>query len=132
MASSFPFALVSPERVVFEGDVRAVTLRSGGGDITFMAGHAPFIGLVETCAMRIELEDGSVSMAAVDGGFVRAAMNKVSVVTSSAELATEIEAETVLHMRSEAERALSEGDEELGNRLMRSAKVRMELAEISD
>ncbi len=130
--ANFPFVLVSPERVVFEDDISAVTLRSGAGDITFMAGHSPFIGLVETCAVRIVLADGSVSMAAVDGGFVRAGMNKVSVVTSSAELATEIEAETVLHMRSQAEQALQDGDEELGNRLMRSAKVRMELADITE
>lgn len=130
--ANFPFVLVSPEHVVFEGEVNAVTLRSGSGDITFMAGHSPFIGLVETCALRIVLADGSVSMAAVDGGFVRAALNKVSVVTSSAELATEIEAAMVLNMRTQAEQAIRDGDEELGSRLMQSAKVRMEIADIAE
>lgn len=127
--ATFPFVLVCPERIVFEGQVKAVTLRSAVGDITFMAGHSPYIGSVEICGVRIEDSHGHVQMAAVDGGFVRAAGNKVSLVSPSAELATDIDAERVLHMRMEAQQVIDDGDNESGERLMRYIDVQMELAE---
>lgn len=128
MASSFEFALVTPERTLFEGEVTMVTLRSANGDIAFLANHSPFIGTVTICPLKIMLPDGSVCMAAVDGGFVRAANNKVSVVTPSGSLATELEVEAILHMKREAEGRLSQGENSGAELALRAAEVRLEIA----
>jgi F-type H+-transporting ATPase subunit epsilon len=37
------FELISPERVLFAGDVRAVMLPGAAGDMTVMPGHEPTV-----------------------------------------------------------------------------------------
>ena len=40
--------LVSPEQVLYSGDASMVVARTaGGGDIAFLTGHAPFLGVLE-------------------------------------------------------------------------------------
>ncbi|HEX9258925.1 MAG TPA: F0F1 ATP synthase subunit epsilon, partial [Acidimicrobiales bacterium] len=84
--------LVSPERVVFSGEATMVITRVlDGGDIAFMAGHAPYLGALVECHTRIELVDGRVQDVAVHGGFVEVSGNKVSLLTDLAELGENID-----------------------------------------
>ena len=39
--ATFPFELVSPERILFSGDVVSVIVPSVEGEMTVLAGHAP-------------------------------------------------------------------------------------------
>ncbi|MGC8464732.1 MAG: F0F1 ATP synthase subunit epsilon [Acidimicrobiales bacterium] len=91
MATAYPFALVTPEAVIFEGDVQSVSLRSGLGDIAFFAQHSPYIATVAPCVVKVLKVDGEILLVGVDGGFVRAAGNMVSVVVPFAELGYEDE-----------------------------------------
>ena len=46
---SLQVQVVSPERILWTGDAAMVTARTvEGGDITFLTGHAPFVGALET------------------------------------------------------------------------------------
>jgi F-type H+-transporting ATPase subunit epsilon len=93
--------LVSPERILFSGEATSVTARSAGGDIAFLTGHAPFIGLLGVGAVTIALTDGTTMKVAVHGGFVEVMDDRVTILSDVAELATEID-------RARAERALAE------------------------
>ena len=43
-ANTMRVEVVSPERVVFSGEATQVITRTlGGGEIAFLAGHAPFL-----------------------------------------------------------------------------------------
>lgn len=119
--------LVSPERILFSGEATSVTARAAGGDITFLTGHAPFIGVLAVGAVTIALTDGSTMRVAVHGGFVEVMDDRVTVLSDVAELADEID-------RARAERALTAtqgqtgaGDEE-ADAAARRARLRVDLS----
>ena len=81
---SLRIELVSPERVVFEGDAELVIARTSDGEIGFQPGHVPFVGnLVSSVVQRI----------AVHSGFVEVSDNHVALLCDVAELAEDIDVE---------------------------------------
>ena len=67
--------VVTPERVLFSGPATEVILRTGDGDITFLAGHSPLVGTVEPGLVRVVREEGEEQRIAVHGGFVQVEQN---------------------------------------------------------
>ena len=46
--------LVSPERILYEGEADMVLARTvGGGDIAFLPGHSPFVGALDIAPVTI-------------------------------------------------------------------------------
>jgi len=89
---SFPFALRTPERTLFEGEVDEVSLRAAGGDIAFLTGHVPFIGAVQVSECRIAPTGAPTVYAAVHGGLVEVDPERAVVLLAPvAELASEID-----------------------------------------
>ena len=73
MADSNIFAVevVTPERVLVDGLATEVILRTGEGDITFLAGSAPLVGTVEPGVVRVVRPEGDEERVAAHGGFVQ-------------------------------------------------------------
>ena len=62
MAEPMIVEVVSPERVLFSGEATMVITRTlGGGEIAFLAGHAPFLGALIENHTRVFLADGTVA-----------------------------------------------------------------------
>lgn len=128
MANTFPFSLVTPERTLIKCDASMVILRTGGGDIAFMAGHAPFIGNIEPCIATITVSDGEIKKAAVHAGFVHVANSVVRVLADVAELPDEIDVERASRAASRAEEALMHSTDAGIEAALRRAHTRLELA----
>lgn len=64
--AQFNFELVSPERVLFSGDVNSVVVPAAEGEITVLANHAPFMSAVRS---GVVIVDGGKRLF-VRGGFV--------------------------------------------------------------
>ncbi len=91
-ANTMRVEVVSPERVLFSGEATQVITRTlGGGEIAFLAGHAPFLAALIPNHSRLYLIDGSILDVAVHGGFVEVGNGKVSILTDLAELGSEID-----------------------------------------
>jgi F-type H+-transporting ATPase subunit epsilon len=87
MANTMKVEVVSPEKLLFSGEATMVITRTlGGGDIAFMAGHAPFLAALADCHTKIHLADGTVQHLQVHGGFVEVSKSKVSILSDGAEL----------------------------------------------
>ncbi|MDQ3384760.1 MAG: F0F1 ATP synthase subunit epsilon [Actinomycetota bacterium] len=118
--------LVSPERILFSGDATSVTARTADGDIAFLTGHAPFIGLLNIGVVTIDLTDGTRMKVAVHGGFVEVMDDRVTILSDVAELPDQID-------RARAERALAAAQGSTGagdaeaDAAARRARVRLEL-----
>ena len=98
--ASMHVEVVSPERVLFSGEAAQVITRTlGGGEIAFLAGHAPFLGALNENHTRIFMADGSVVNVAVHGGFVQVNSNRVSILSDLAEVSTEIDRERALRAK---------------------------------
>ena len=118
-------ALVSPERILYEGEADMVIARSAGGDIAFLNNHAPFVGVLGIGKVRITPEGGgSEIVAAVHGGFVEVKDNRVTILSDVAELADQID---VTRAREALSRA-GAGDDEDTALARRRAEVRLETA----
>jgi F-type H+-transporting ATPase subunit epsilon len=119
-------SLVSPERILFEGEATMVIARPEGGDAAFLPGHAPFLGLLGIGPVIIRPVDGPDVRAAVHGGFIEVRNNRVTILSDVAELAGDIDVARAQAARDRAERATAQ-DAEAASALRR-AQVRLEVA----
>lgn len=69
MADSFPFELVSPERLLVSEKVTAVVAPATEGYITVMAKHAPLMTTLKPGVVVATLAGGSERRFFVEGGF---------------------------------------------------------------
>jgi F-type H+-transporting ATPase subunit epsilon len=107
MANPLTVEVVSPERLLYSGEATMVITRTlGGGEIAFQSGHMPFLGALTENHTRVFLIDGSVIDIAVHGGFVEVSENKVSILSDTAEISTEIDVERARSAKERAETSL--------------------------
>jgi F-type H+-transporting ATPase subunit epsilon len=122
--------LVSPERILWAGEAEMVTARTvEGGDISFLTGHAPFVGALEVCKVTVRPAQGSDLYFAVHGGFVEISGDEVSVLSDVAEGVDQVDIDRATAARAVARKALADnpGDAEAVVALRR-AEVRLEIA----
>ena len=99
-------ALVVPDRELWSGEASTVIAKTTEGDIGVLTGHSPMFGILsEASVVRILTEDAEVR-AAVSGGFLSVADNRVSVLAAQAQLGEEVNVEEA---RQELAEALAEG-----------------------
>ena len=107
-SSGFPFELVSPERVLFSGEATEVVVPASEGEITVLAGHAPFMSSLRTGVVRI---DGNKRLF-VRGGFADVSATGVTLLAEQAVPVEEIDAEKVAGQIKDAEEDLRDAKTE--------------------
>lgn len=70
--------IVSPERIVFNGEVECVTVPGTAGEFEILVDHAPIISSLETGTVTYVTSEGRLSLP-VRGGFVSVQKNEVNV-----------------------------------------------------
>ncbi len=106
--------LVSPEALVWSGDVDSVLLRTvGGGDIQFLTGHTPVLAALDICSVEMKRTDGLLEKVAVRGGFVEVSNDRVKILSDQGVLAEEVDPNAVRGQLTEAEAALARVQDEL-------------------
>jgi F-type H+-transporting ATPase subunit epsilon len=87
--------LVVPEGEVWSGDAQRVIAKTLDGDIGLLSGHAPVLGiLAEGSLVRIMPEEAGRAgeiVAAVGGGFLSIADDRVSILARQAELGERVD-----------------------------------------
>ncbi|HEY8527352.1 MAG TPA: ATP synthase F1 subunit epsilon [Acidimicrobiales bacterium] len=117
--------LVSPERILYQGEAEMVIARTvGGGDIAFLAGHAPFVGALEIAQVTIRTASGD-QVAAVHGGFVEVSNDTVTILSDVAELSDQIDVERARDAKARAEATLAREHDAEAEAAMRRAHVRL-------
>lgn len=88
-------ALVVPDRELWSGEASIVIAKTTEGDIGILTGHSPVFGmLAEGSLVEIRPAEGSGQppvRAAVSGGFLSVADNRVAVLAAQAQLAAEVD-----------------------------------------
>lgn len=127
---SLQVQVVSPERVLWSGEAAMVTARTvEGGDITFLTGHAPFVGALETGKVTIRPAEGSDIHFAVHGGFVEVSDNDVSLLTDVAEAAEQVDIDRATQALAVAKAALAHDASDVeAIAALRRAQLRLDVA----
>ena len=98
--------IVTPEKRVFDAEVESVTIPTASGEAGLLGNHAPIVSALKPGILSYTLK-GAVEKMVITGGFVEMNNNKVSVLTDSAETATEIDIEAARAEREAAEKELA-------------------------
>ena len=100
--------LLMPDRSLWSGEAGLVIAKTTDGDIGVQTGHSPVFGLLSPgSVVRIrevpgDDNPGDVVRAAVRDGFLSVADNRVSILASLAELATEVDTSAAREELTEA------------------------------
>ena len=79
MKSELNLEIVSPEAVVFSGDIEMVEMPGKRGRFSILKGHAPIISSLMAGPIRVKGLDGKESVFDCEAGYVECADNKVSI-----------------------------------------------------
>src|SRR5487761_1928322 len=100
MATPFHLEVVTPERVLFSGEVDEVSMRTDGGEIAFLAHHEDYVGAVDITVARLSVvadatgagdpETSTLSIA-VHGGFVHFDGEGMTIHATVAKLGSEVD-----------------------------------------
>ena len=68
--ATFKFELVSPERILFSGEIISVIVPSAEGEMTVLAGHAPLVATLKAGIVFVQTTDSNGKEFFVNGGLV--------------------------------------------------------------
>src|ERR1700730_2112541 len=92
---SFHFELVSPEKLVFSGDVEAVVVPGTEGEFTVLKDHAPLISMMKPGVVVIEEAPAKKLRLFVPGGFAEVAPSGLTILADKALPLVELDAATL-------------------------------------
>lgn len=105
--------VVTPEKVIYDGEADLVVARIADGDIGVLVDHAPVVSTVEPREVRITRDDERYVFATSDG-FFKVSENLVQILVEEAVPPEEIDVDEAENRIEQAENELSElsADEE--------------------
>ncbi len=84
MAETFPFKLVSPTGIVYEGPVEQATAIGANGEFGVLASHINFITSITPGVITLKLADGSLTEYMLAGGLAEVKNGEMTVLASEA------------------------------------------------
>ncbi len=99
---TFRLQIITPDKILYDGDVVQLTARTTEGDVGILAGHTRYAAILKTGALYVYFENGETHTAAVAGGALKVSDEKTTVITTAAEWAEEIDADWAERSRQDA------------------------------
>jgi len=88
--TTFHFELVSPEKLLFSGDVEQVDVPGAEGDFGVLAGHAPFVSTLRPGILTLHGAGGEQKIVVL-GGFAEVSAEGLTVLADVAESVQDID-----------------------------------------
>ena len=104
--AQFTFDLVSPERLVFSGQVTEVVVPGSEGDFGVMAGHAPLVSSLRPGILSVRSAEGTKQLY-VRGGFAEMSAKGLTVLAEKATDIANVDAATIEAEIAAAEASLA-------------------------
>ena len=82
--------IVTQERLVFEGDVDSIVVRSDTGEMCILPGHEPLVAILTISPLRLRHDDEE-DLYAISGGLIKVDADGVIILVDTAEAAYEID-----------------------------------------
>ena len=113
---AFQFDLVSPERLLFSGQVTAVIIPGSEGEFTVLENHAPLMATLKPGVVTIET-DAEKRRLFVRGGFADVAANGLSMLAEQAIPLEELDAAQLEAEIRDAQEDVADAQGDEGKRL---------------
>ena len=128
--ATFHLQIVTPDRLVFDGQVERVVARTVGGDVCILAKHIDYAAPLGIGQAHIVDENGKEHTAACSGGMLTVYGGEAILMATTFEWAEEIDvvrAEKAQHEAEEKLKSLQRDDRDF---LLASAKLKRALARL--
>lgn len=89
--ATFKFELVSPERILFSGDVVSVIVPSTEGEMTVLAGHAPLVATVKAGIVFVQTTDSNGKEFFVNGGLVEVNQETMTILAEQGKFIEDVD-----------------------------------------
>lgn len=123
------FKIVTPERIVFEQDIKQVTVPTQQGEITILPNHIALVSVL--LPGELIVVDNETTSMAVSGGFIKVADNQVVVLADTAERAEEIDETRAEEARARAQKLIEDAKDKADiDYASMAAKLEKELARL--
>lgn len=99
--------VITPEKVVYEGEIDEVVVPTTTGQIGILPNHASLLSRVASGELIIK-QHGREHLLAVHGGFLEVGENKVTILADYAVRSEDIETAKVLEAKKRAEKLMQE------------------------
>ena len=122
---AFAFKIISPDKVVYQGDIVSLTAPGVEGYLGVWARHAPMLAALSVGEAVIrESEGGHPHYFSVAGGLLEVEKDEVTLLADAAESAEEIDTSRAEAARQRAEERLAHPDKELDITRSQAALIR--------
>lgn len=91
MEKTFHVHVITPAKVVFDGDIIGIVAPGTNGSFEILKNHTAFISSIKIGEMRLRHPDGYDEFYAVGGGFLDVHDNQVMVLAETCEKAADID-----------------------------------------
>ncbi len=99
--------IVTPEKVVYDGEVEGVSFPTVEGEITVLPGHIPIISAIKPGELKIK-KSGKVEFFAVTKGVIEVDGKRITMLADAAEKAEDIDEKRAEEARAKAKKLMSE------------------------
>lgn len=100
--------LVTPERVVFEDEVDAVTAMTESGEVTILPHHVPLVSVLRPGEMRVKKGSGEYFLAVTTGFLEMRPGNELVILADTAERAEELDEAKIEQAKQRAQKLLEQ------------------------
>lgn len=76
--------IITPDKLIFEGEVTLVQLPGSKGAFEILKSHAPILSTLEKGTIKVVQEGGKEQLFQIDGGVIENKANKIVVLVESA------------------------------------------------
>ena len=104
--ATFHFDLVSPEKLLFSGEVEQVDVPGAEGDFGVLAGHAPFVTTLRPGILTVRAAGGEEKIVVL-GGFAEVSAEGLTVLADVAEAVADIDRAMITERIGEMEQRIS-------------------------
>ena len=99
--------IISPEKKVYSGKVKSVTIPGTMGNFQVLFNHAPLISTIEIGIIKLVLSDDSTRVFTTSGGSAEVLDNKVLILSDTVESIDNIDIERARNAKERAEDRLT-------------------------
>ncbi len=120
--------IVTPEKIVFSGEIKSLTVSTTTGDITILPNHIPLISQLAPGEIIVNSEEEHLM--AVSGGFIEVFPKRIVILADTAERAEDIDEERAKEAHQKAEEVLKTKIIDSKDYSLLSANISKELARL--
>ncbi len=108
MASTIHCDIVSAEAEIFSGDVNMVVVSGEEGELGIAPRHAPLLTRLRPGQVRVMLPEGGEEFYYISGGLLEIQPHVVTVLSDTAQRASDLDEAAAIKAKEEAERAIAD------------------------